>query len=327
MTVQIYRLNASSYQQSNFFAKEKEALERIPDVVYLTSVSEIDRDSPFILISNTHTIPEEIPQEIIDKTILMIHPNSGYDNFGVDFCENSKFPILVGNPIRAHAVAEYILSCLLGHLCQVPNQRHWQEDRSWNRPLLRDQKVLIIGAGMIGKILMNTLCALCPNIKFYDPYNEEEFIKIKRQIKKIESTRFDVVILASSLNPKSAGMIDKEFLDSLSQKVLIINAARGGLIVQKDLEEFLLNNNEAFAYLDVFEKEPFLPSDLNSVSNINKTSHIAGVSNKLGDDIIQYEYHLVSEALKAFASKRFDKFIDDYSQLNLKNKVHEGMLL
>jgi len=37
---------------------------------------------------------EEIPESILDKTILMVHPNSGHDNFPQEFIENSKFPII-----------------------------------------------------------------------------------------------------------------------------------------------------------------------------------------------------------------------------------------
>jgi D-3-phosphoglycerate dehydrogenase len=327
MAVQIYRLNASSYQNQSFFTGEREMLEKIPNVVYINSVSEINLDNPFILISNTHTSPDEIPKDIIDKTILMIHPNSGHDNFSVQFCEKVKFPIFVGNPVRSHPVAEYTLSCLLNHICNVPNQRHWQEDRTWNRPLLRDQNILIIGMGMIGKILLSSLTPLCPNIKFYDPYNEDEFLNGKRQKNLIDKTKFDVILMACSLNSKNLGMINKMFFENISEKAIIINAARGGLIIQKDLEQFLLNNPEAFAYLDVFESEPFIPSDLNNLKNINKTSHIAGVSNSLNSDIIQYEYHLITEALKAFEHKEFDQFIKDYSKLNLKNKIIEGMLI
>jgi phosphoglycerate dehydrogenase-like enzyme len=327
MAVQIYRLNASSYQNQSFSVAEREMLEKIPGVSYINSVSDINMQIPFILISNTHTTPDEIPKDIIEKTILMIHPNSGYDNFSVTFCENVKFPILVGNPVRSHPVAEYILSCLLNHICSVPNQRHWQEDRTWNRPLLRDQNILIVGMGMIGKILMNSLSPLCPNIKFYDPYNEDEFLKGKRQKKLIEKTKFDVVLMACSLNKKNVGMINKRFFESISEKAVIINAARGGLIVQKDLEQFLINNPGAFAYLDVFEDEPFRPSDLSNLKNINKTSHIAGVSMSLNNDIIQYEYHLVQEALKALEQKEFDQFLNDYSKLNLKNKTVEGILI
>jgi D-3-phosphoglycerate dehydrogenase len=180
---------------------------------------------------------------------------------------------------------------------------------------------------MIGKILMNSLSPLCPNIKFYDPYNEDEFLKGKRQKKLIEKTKFDVVLMACSLNKKNVGMINKRFFESISEKAVIINAARGGLIVQKDLEQFLINNPGAFAYLDVFEDEPFRPSDLSNLKNINKTSHIAGVSMSLNNDIIQYEYHLVQEALKALEQKEFDQFLNDYSKLNLKNKTVEGILI
>jgi D-3-phosphoglycerate dehydrogenase len=116
MKYQVYRTNSSTYQDSEFFNNEKQELEKIDGVHYIKSLTEIDDEIPFILISNTHTVPEELPEILLDKTILMIHPNSGHENISKGFVRKMNFPIILGNPIRSHAVAEYILSCLFHRL-------------------------------------------------------------------------------------------------------------------------------------------------------------------------------------------------------------------
>src|SRR5690606_32424520 len=115
----------------------------------LTHLSEFDPNSPVALITNTHTNPDSISQTILEKTTLLIHPNSGHDNFQESFIENAAFPIVFGNPIRAHAVAEYILSALFQHFTKLPIHHHWDNDRLWNRKLVRDQKILLLGFGTI----------------------------------------------------------------------------------------------------------------------------------------------------------------------------------
>ena len=46
MSIQIYRLNASSYQDAAFFTKEKSKLESIEGVKYVSSIAEIQKDEP-----------------------------------------------------------------------------------------------------------------------------------------------------------------------------------------------------------------------------------------------------------------------------------------
>ena len=145
MNLQIYRTNVSSYQNSQFLSNEKRVLEEIPGVKYIQSLQEIEKDTPFVLISNTHTRPEDVPSKILEKTLLMIHPNSGHDNIPDEFLKESAFPVIVGNPIRSNAVCEYTLSCLFQHFTRLPNHQFWPSTRSWDRKLLRDQKVLILG--------------------------------------------------------------------------------------------------------------------------------------------------------------------------------------
>ena len=112
MKIQVYRTGASSYQNSSFLKKEQTLLENITGVKYINSLKETVKDLPFILVTNTHTNMDEIPEVILNKTALMIHPNSGHDNISDEFIKEAAFPIVVGNPIRSNAVVEYIMSCI-----------------------------------------------------------------------------------------------------------------------------------------------------------------------------------------------------------------------
>ncbi len=162
MKVQVYRTNSSSYQDGNFFREEKAALESIPGVSYIQSLSEFSKDSPFVLISNTHTVPSELPSELLDETVLWIHPNSGYDNFSKRFVEKSKFPIILGNPVRAAAVTEYILGCVFKHFTSVPNHAYWSEDRKWKPLSFKRPKGSYLWHGSYRKNSLSSAAAFVP---------------------------------------------------------------------------------------------------------------------------------------------------------------------
>ena len=327
MKVQVFRTSASSYQDSAFIAQEQKILERIDGIVYIKSLKEMDSDLPFILITNTHTDLEDIPELILKRTLLVIHPNSGFDNFKKSFIEKYSIPIILGNPIRSHAVSEYILSCIFKEITPITNHIHWPESRTWNRKLIRDQKVLIIGHGHIGKILRQSLTPLTRELTCYDPFDKSMGVLKSWQEKLAKG--IDILIIAANANKDNFEFIDSKILDQLNSQCLIINPSRGNLIKESDLKSFLKKNKKASAYLDVFQTEPYPPNFMIEHQNLTKTPHIAGVFESLNNDIISFEYLVLNDFIQpsneAIPSMQF---LDEYSECLLTpEKFKEGQTL
>lgn len=307
--MKIFRCNTSPYQSPDFSYKEKKELESL-GINYLDT----NQDAS-ILITNTLT---KIPDLDIKGVELIIHPNSGYDNFPLSFVEKANVPIIIGSEIRASAVSEYILYCLFKRFSKVPFQKSW--NRSWKgRSLLRDQQVLLIGRGKIGTIIKDSLLPLVEKIWTVDPFiNEDDILNTPFEA---PLHQCGVVILCSGLNETSRNIIDAKFLKSLPKDATIINAARGKLINQEDLLSFLKERPEAYAYLDVFEKEPAVLEELN-LPNLSLTSHIAGVFDALDDTIIAFEKRVITD----FKHER-ENFEKKYHDSILKNRIHDNILI
>ena len=318
MNVQIYRANSSSYQDSAFIEKEREVLETLPGAKYVQNLGEMS-DAPFFLISNTHTSLQDLPQVLLEKTALMVHPNSGHDNFSKNFVKSAAFPIVLGNPIRSHAVAEYILSCVFHHFTPVKNHTFWSPDRKWDRKLLRDQNVLILGYGNIGKILYDSLSPLCSKVEVFDPHNTEDFCpsSVNEKWSSSLARQKDIVIVAASLNKSSVNMINAPFLKNLPDPTLLINAARGEIVNEEDALLWLKKSPKSRAFLDVFKEEPFTPGFMQEASNLNKTSHIAGVYEKLNHDIIDFERAVMQDFLQFKEEENLPGFHRKYKRLLL----------
>lgn len=320
MKIQVYRTSTSSYQNSKFLTKEKTILEEISGVRYIQSLNEIDSNLPFILITNTHTKPEEIASNILENTKLMIHPNSGHDNISHDFFKNIDFPVILGNPIRANAVVEYTLGCIFKEYANIPYHHHWASERSWERRLLRDQKVSILGYGHIGKLLAATLKPLCKEVRVLDPYVEESELVTHSADGLYENT--NILIVAASYNPTSKEIINNEVLQKLARNNLIINPARGEIIDESHLVAYLQKNPSSRCYLDVFAQEPFKPGYLNDIKNLNKTSHIAGVYERLNQDIISFEYLVIKDFMNTFEGMTLDNFHGEYKDCILNEELY-----
>jgi D-3-phosphoglycerate dehydrogenase len=88
--------------------------------------------------------------------------------------------------------------------------------------------------------------------------------------------RSDVVSLHCPLTPETAGLIDRAALERMKRGAVLVNVARGGVVVESDLIWALQNRIIQAAAMDVFETEP-LPADspLIGVPGLVLTPHIA----------------------------------------------------
>ena len=88
--------------------------------------------------------------------------------------------------------------------------------------------------------------------------------------------RADVIALCSSLNEKSRGMINSQTLSLMRPGAFLVNAARGGLVVEGDLARALRDGTIAGAAVDVVSREPIQPDNpLLTAPRCLITPHIA----------------------------------------------------
>ena len=296
MNVKVLRPNLSNYFSPLFRAAEKGKLESLKGVSYIQSWDE----SPDVLLSNTTT---EIDNAQMGNASLIIHANSGREPYDQEFVENFPGLIVMGNIIRVQAVVQYIMSCIFKRYSTPPFTSQWDRHRHWNRSLLEELKILIIGYGHIGRQLTSVLNTLDVTPDIYDPWQGYE---------QLDPAHAEMIILCCSGGPHNKHLINGDFLNQISPRATIINSARGHLIDEHSLVHFLENNPHAFAFLDVHEQEPFPDKRFGVLSNVATSSHIAGVFQGIEQKIINFEYNV----LRDFVSAR-ESFAAKYSKLIL----------
>jgi D-3-phosphoglycerate dehydrogenase len=319
-SIQVIRTGVSPYQAQNFISQEREMVSSVPSLEY----RELDSFSkgPAILITNTHTKLSSLPEGLLAQTKLIIHPNSGYDHFGREIEKWRNIPTIIGHKIRAQAVAEYSLSALFQGLSELPQHIQWDSKRKWNRNLIGEKNVWVFGHGHIGKILSDTLAKLGTRVTVVDPFIKDCPHTHVNQWKEANLNEADVVISAMSLNKSSELLFNQDFFSNAKPKLLFINGARGQLVEEKSLREFLLSNPEAMAFLDVFQNEPF-GDEWIGFPQVWKTSHIAGVENQLDQKILDFE----KEVLEDFINLKENDFHSHYEKQILQNKWIKGILV
>lgn len=298
--LKLYRTDISPYQARNFVALEQASLIE-HGFSWAPRIDDAD-----ILITNTHTNLTKINVANLPRLKLIIHPNSGYDNFDVSEVRSLKCPIIIGSRIRSSSVTNYIIASLFHALGMPRWQSNWDKDRQWNRRSLEHMSIQLIGFGHIGKTLESSLRPLCREVFLYDPF---------KKLHELPLERADVVIFACSSNKKNHHFLNQEKLNLLKKDCIIINAARGKLINQAQLIKWLEENESALAYLDVFEEEP---ADLSVFPpNAHCSSHIAGVDHQLDQRIINF----VSNVANDFKLLKHSDFTHKWHDAILSNRI------
>lgn len=295
-TLWVKRTDGSSYFPANFAAREKAALEAIPGVSYLGVEQAPPTQGALCLLTNTHTMLNKW-EPLRERVAFVLHPNSGMDNLTRDLPAWAQTPVVLGNPIRAAAVAEWTLSALFQHFSPVLHHSVWPPTRQWDRSLLRSKRLLLVGHGPVGQIVEKALQGLGLSVHVHDPH-----LGLVSDLR----APWDVVILLASLNPESRHLVDEAFLKHAPETFVLVNPARAQLVDENALRVFLSKHPQARAYLDVHELEPYPPHYWSDCPGVVSTPHIAGVWDGLIQAMLDFEVEVVAHWLR-LGSENFSK--------------------
>jgi len=210
---------------------------------------------------------------------------------GLDHCLTpeviaSDIVVTSASGVFADPVAEQTLALLLGILRGLPTFFRAQQKKEFiRRPTrdLHDTSVGIVGFGGNGRRLAEVLAPLRTTIYATDlfPHNCPAYVKALWHADSLDELLAicDIVILCLPLNEKTYGMFDAARLARMKPGAILINVARGPLVVERDLVAALQSTQLSAAGLDVTEIEP-LPasSPLWDMPNVLITPHVGAQS-------------------------------------------------
>ncbi len=216
----------------------------------------------------------------------------GYDTVDVAACDEQSIAVTITPGTNHHSVAEHALAMMLALSRGFPqrdlivrNNRIWQK-----RPLPRfaGSTVGIVGLGRIGKALATRLPGLEVDTLVYEPFPDRDFVSRHG----IELTdldqlfrRSDFVSLHLPVTADTQGLINAQRLATMKPGSVLINTARGALVVEDDLHQALTAGPLSGAGLDVLNQEP-PPADhpLLHLENVLFSPHAAGVDRESHHD-------------------------------------------
>jgi glycerate dehydrogenase len=288
-------------------AAEREAwaeLDRLGDVeVYEDSSPEEIRSrarGAAVLIANKAPVRADLIDGLPDLRFIAITA-TGFDCVDVAAARRRGIPVSNVPEYGTDSVAQFVFALLL-ELCHhvavhdaAVRAGEWssQPDFCLRKTALIElagRTMGIAGFGRIGRRVGELARAFGMTVLAYDPLRGPSSAECPVTWCELDDlfARADVISLHCPLTPQTAGLVNRERLRRVKPNALLINTARGGLIVEQDLAEALNAGRLAGAAVDVVSSEPIRPDNpLLTASRCLITPHIAWATQEARRRLLQ----------------------------------------
>ena len=213
---------------------------------------------------------------------------TGYNVVDCQAAKERGIPVCNVPTYGTAAVAQFTFSLML-EICNAVGQHNDAVHRGdwassphfcfWNTPQieLSGKTLGIIGFGRIGRAVGKIAKAMGMQVIAYNrsrhPEGEEigEYVDLDTLLE-----RSDIISLHCPLTVENEGLICSDSIAKMKDGVILINTARGGLLVEQDVADALCSGRLRYAAVDVVSKEPIDPCNpLLSAPNCIITPHMA----------------------------------------------------
>lgn len=221
---------------------------------------------------------------------------AGLDHCLVPSVVESDITVTSASGVLANQVADHTMALLAGLLRSLPTFLGAQQKHEFIRRPTRDlhgARIGIIGLGRNGRRLAEVLTVFRTTIVATDwyPINKPQHVAELLPADAVDEIlpHIDILILAAPLTPVTRHMIDARRLALLPKGAILVNVARGALVVTEDMIAALESGHLAGAAVDVTDPEPLPPtSRLWDLPNVIITPHVGGQAATRLDDVTNF---------------------------------------
>ena len=268
--------------------------------------------------------------ELIDESALAIATNLkvisrvgiGLDGVDLSACKAKSIAVTYTADAPAPAVAELTVGLLINLIRFVHKMDKEVRSGGWSRPYGRriaELKVGVIGVGRVGSRVIRRLSAFgTPELYCHDlkiNHDIDRNFKVKWCSKNDLVKLSDVILVHVPLTKKTENMISDYEFSMMKKDVVLINTARGGIVNETALHDFLLENPDSSAAIDVFEQEPY-KGPLTKLENIILTSHVGSMTEDCRN---RMEIEAVESLVAFLESDDLVREVPEYEYINQQN--------
>lgn len=153
----------------------------------------------------------------------------------------------------------------------------WSNERIAPTRRVRGKTAGIVGLGRIGRTIAEGCKGVGMNVLYTGPNKKNVEFGYVPTIGEL-AEKSDVLIIAAAVTPQTRGIVNADVLKKLGPDGVLVNIARGAVVVEEDLIQALQNKSIYGAGLDVFENEPNPDKRFFDLDNVVLQPHCAAIT-------------------------------------------------
>jgi D-3-phosphoglycerate dehydrogenase len=266
----------------------------------------ITRENPEVVVTGAEPITRQVLEAGPNLRMIMKH-GVGVDN--IDIQTATRLGILVANApgTNTEAVADMTIAMMLALSRGIYNAVQSTRSGGWERFVGHDLGELtigVVGTGRIGLAVIRRLDGFGSDVLAYDIVHNQELLSHPK-VRYVEMAQLlqdsDVVTLHVPLVADTRAMIGRNELDMMKPTAYLVNLARGELVDEVALFEFLQQRRIAGAAVDVYAVEPPKSSPLIGLDNVLSTPHIAAYTYESMEHMSRVCGQTIIDAMRSIA--------------------------
>ncbi|HYK73755.1 MAG TPA: phosphoglycerate dehydrogenase [Pseudoneobacillus sp.] len=234
-----------------------------------------------LLVRSATIVNEELLQQMPNLRIIA-RAGVGVDN--IDVPSATRRGIIVVNAPDGNTIstAEHTFAMMASMVRNIPQANQSVKSTNWERnhfigKELYGKKLGIIGFGRIGTEIAKRAKAFGMSISVFDPFltkSKAASLGVHSMNLEYVLSHSDIITVHTPLTEDTKYLLNNDTLSLTKKGVYLINCARGGIIEENALLNYLENGHISGVALDVFESEPPGDHPLFHHENVIVTPHL-----------------------------------------------------
>ena len=243
-----------------------------------------------MFITPADRLDSEFFQKVSPTVKIIATYSVGFEHIDLEAAARRKIPIAYTPGVNNEATADIAILLLLGASRRAYEAQELVRTGAWKQPLGTDMllgwqvggKVLgILGMGRVGQAVARRARGFGMKIHYHDRSElpaeiAGDAVYHKDPSDLLRASQF--LSLHAPETPQTRHFLNAKAISLLPPGAIVVNTARGGLVVDDDLIAALKSGRVAAAGLDVFEGEPKIHPEYVSLKNTFLLPHIGSAT-------------------------------------------------
>jgi lactate dehydrogenase-like 2-hydroxyacid dehydrogenase len=221
--------------------------------------------------------------EAMPQLELICAMGAGYENVALEAARARGIAVANGAGTNDDCVADHAFGLLIAAVRGLVKLDRQCRDGVWRDvipfpPNVSGRKLGIVGLGTIGQKIAKRASGFDMAIGYHNRKAKEGVAHRYFDSLLDLATWADFLVVATPGGAGTKHLVNREVLDALGPRGVLVNIARGSVVDTEALAAALRDKRLGGAGLDVYESEPHRPEPLVGLDNIVLTPHVAGWS-------------------------------------------------